>query len=119
MLITGAAHRVGATIARHVHRLGMNVIVHYRSSRTAAESLQGELESQRPNSVHLIQGDLLDTSGLAELINQASQWQGRLDVLVNNASSFYPTPVADANETQWDDLLGSRLPSPLKSATEE
>jgi pteridine reductase len=113
VLITGAAHRVGAAIARHMHSLGMNVIVHYRSSRTAAEGLRNELEVQRPNSVHLIQGDLLDTSGLGELINQAYQWQGRLDALVNNASSFYPTPVADANETQWDDLLGSNLKAPF------
>jgi len=113
VLITGAAHRVGATIARHVHRLGMNIIVHYRNSRMAAEGLQGELEAERPNSVHLIQGDLLETFSLVELINEAHQWQGRLDVLVNNASSFYPTPVADANETQWDDLLGSNLKAPF------
>jgi pteridine reductase len=113
VLITGAAHRVGATIARHVHRLGMNVIVHYRNSRTAAEGLQSELQAQRPDSVHLIQGDLLDISSLGDLINAAYQWQGRLDVLVNNASSFYPTPVANANETQWDDLLGSNLKAPF------
>lgn len=112
-LITGAAHRIGATIARCLHGHGMNVIVHYRNSRAAAEQLQNELQAQRPNSVYLVQSDLLDTSGLPGLIQESYRWQGRLDVLINNASSFYPTPVADVNETQWDDLLGSNLKAPF------
>lgn len=113
VLITGAAHRIGATIARHIHSLGMNVIVHYRDSHTAAEGLQRELLAQRPDSVYLIQGDLHDTPSLATLIHKAHQWHGRLDVLINNASSFYTTPVADVNESQWDDLLGSNLKAPF------
>ena len=112
-LITGAAHRVGAAIARCLHNHGMNVIVHYRNSQVAAEQLRDELQAQRPDSVHLVQCNLLDISGLAGLIKHSYEWQGRLDVLVNNASSFYPTPVSDANETQWDDLLSSNLKAPF------
>ena len=113
VLITGAAHRVGASMVRHLHSLGMNVIVHYRNSRSAAEDLQSELEARRPNSIHLIQGDLLDIPRLPEIINAAHSWQGRLDVLVNNASSFYPTPIEDVRETHWDELLGSNLKAPF------
>ena len=112
-LITGAAHRVGAAIARCLHGHGMNVIVHYRNSQVAAEQLRDELQAQRPDSVHIVQCDLRDIPSLAGLIKQSYEWQGRLDVLVNNASSFYPTPVSDANETQWDDLLGSNLKAPF------
>jgi pteridine reductase len=112
-LITGAAHRVGASIARGLHGHGMNVIVHYRNSRAAAEQLQNELQAQRPDSVQLIQGDLHDTAGLSQLVHDAYHWQGRLDALVNNASSFYPTPVEDVSTAQWDDLLGSNLKAPF------
>jgi pteridine reductase len=112
-LITGAAHRVGAAIARDLHGHGMNVIVHYRNSRAAAEQLQYELQAQRPDSVRLIQWDLHETVGLSQLVHEAFHWQGRLDALVNNASSFYPTPVEDVSATQWDDLLGSNLKAPF------
>lgn len=112
-LITGAAHRIGAAIARCLHGHGMNVIVHYRGSRAAAEQLQSALQAQRPNSAYLVQGDLLDGSQLTGLIKKSYQWQERLDVLINNASSFYPTPVADVDETQWDDLLGTNLKAPF------
>ena len=113
VLITGAAHRVGATIARHLHGLGMNIIVHYRNSRSAAEDLKSELQAIRSNSIYIIQGDLLDIPTLPELVKAAYNWQGRLDVLVNNASSFYPTPVGEVSETHWDDLLGSNLKAPF------
>lgn len=112
-LITGAAHRVGAAIARSLHSYGMNVVVHYRHSRDAAEKLQGELLAQRPNSAQLIQGDLLNTASLPILIKESFNWQGRLDALINNASSFYPTPVAEVDQAQWDDLLGSNLKAPF------
>jgi len=112
-LITGAAHRVGAAIARALHGEGMNVIVHYRNSRASAERLQHELIAQRPGSALLIQADLLNTAGLPNLIRQAHNWQGRLDALVNNASGFYPTPAADVTEAQWDELLGSNLKAPF------
>ena len=112
-LITGAAHRVGAAITRALHGLGMNVIIHYRNSGTAAEHLRDELQVQRPDSVLLIRADLHDTLGLANVVHEAHRWQGRLDVLINNASGFYPTPVAEVTEAQWDDLLGSNLKAPF------
>lgn len=112
-LITGAAHRIGAAIARHLHGLGMDVIVHYRGSRAAAEDLQRELQALRSDSIHLIQADLLDTAKLPALVEQAYRWHRRLDVLVNNASSFYPTAMADVTENHWDDLLGSNLKAPF------
>ena len=113
VLISGAAQRIGAAIARCLHGLGMDIIVHYRNSRTAAEDLQSELQTRRPGSIYLVRGDLLDTSGLPKLVNEAHRWQGRLDAIVNNASSFYPTPIPEVNETQWDDLLGSNLKAPF------
>ncbi len=113
ILISGAAHRIGATIARHLHSLGMNIIVHYRDSRQAAEELQRELQARRADSIQLIHGDLLATPTFPALLDEAYAWRKRLDVLVNNASSFYPTPVTDTNERQWDDLLGSNLKAPF------
>lgn len=112
-LITGAAHRVGAAIARGLHCHGMNVIIHYRNSRSAAERLQNELRAKRPDSAQLIQGNLHDMAILLSLIHESYHWRGRLDALVNNASSFYPTPTEDVSEAQWDDLLGSNLKAPF------
>jgi len=113
VLVTGAAHRIGATTARMLHAEGMNILLHYRNSRDAAESLQVELNAVRPDSVHLIQADLHDTARLPALVEQAIQIWGRLDVLINNASSFYATPVGAVTETQWDDLIGSNLKAPF------
>ncbi len=113
VLITGAAHRVGAAMARVLHAQGMNLVLHYRHSGEAAQGLQTELHAVRADSVALVQADLLDTVGLAALVDTAlSTWQ-RLDVLVNNASSFYPTPVGSVTEAQWDDLMGSNLKAPF------
>ena len=112
-LITGAAHRVGAVIARHLHQHGMRVMIHYRSSAQDARVLCDELLAQRPDSAALIQGDLLDNAALPTLIAQTHARWGRLDALVNNASSFYPTALGSISETQWDDLLGSNHKAPL------
>ncbi len=113
VLITGAAHRIGATTARLLHAAGMNIVLHYRNSASAAEALQQELEKIRPDSVALIQADLHQTTQLNSLIqNAASQW-GRLDVLINNASTFYQTPVGSITESDWNDLMGSNLKAPL------
>jgi pteridine reductase len=112
-LITGAAHRIGAVIARTLHQRGANIVLHYRSSRTGAEALQQELEALRPNSVTLVQGDLHDFARLPEIIEEAVQACGQLDILINNASSFYPTPVGSITEQQWDDLMGANLKAPL------
>jgi pteridine reductase len=113
VLITGAAHRIGATTARMLHAEGMNILLHYRHSRDAAESLQTELNAIRTDSVHLIQADLHDSAKLPALVEQAIQIWGRLDVLINNASSFYATPIGTVTETQWDDLIGSNLKAPF------
>jgi pteridine reductase len=113
VLITGAAHRIGATTAKLLHQQGMNIVLHYRSSREAAKSLQDELNTLRENSVILIQADLHTTSGLPTLIEEAVKTWGRLDVLVNNASSFYPTKIGEATEEHWDDLMGSNLKAPF------
>lgn len=113
VLITGAAHRIGATTARMLHAEGMNILLHYRHSRDAAEALQTELHDIRPDSVKLLQADLHDTPSLPGLIEDAVKVWDRLDVLINNASSFYPTPIGSVTETQWDDLIGSNLKAPL------
>ena len=113
VLITGAAHRIGATTARLLHQNGMNIVLHYRSSREAAQAVQKELNEQRENSVILIQADLHLTNGLPTLIEESVKAWGRLDVLINNASSFYPTQIGKATEEQWDDLIGSNLKAPF------
>ena len=113
VLITGAAHRLGATTARMLHGEGMNILLHYRHSRDAAEALQTELNDIRPDSIKLLQADLHDTQRLPELIAEAIEIWDRLDVLINNASSFYATPIGSVTEAQWDDLIGSNLKAPL------
>ncbi len=112
-LVTGAGVRIGAAIARRLHDAGAGVAVHYRSSATPADSLVAELNSLRPGSAFTVQADLLDTARLPELIGRVLKAAGRLDILVNNASSFYPTPLADVTEAQWEDLIGTNLKAPL------
>jgi len=112
-LITGGAKRVGAAIGRLLHASGANLMVHYRSSADEARALQDELNAVRPDSVALIQADLLDVNGLPSLINQTVATFGGLDVLVNNASSFYPTPIGTITMKDWDNLMGSNLLAPM------
>jgi pteridine reductase len=112
-LITGGARRVGAEIARIFHGAGAMVAVHYQHSSKDAESLVAELNSKRANSAACISADLLDTARLGELPQFAQAQFGRLDILVNNASTFYPTPVGEITETHWNDLLGTNLKAPL------
>lgn len=113
VLITGAAHRIGATTARYLHKAGMNIVLHYRSSRKAAQALQEELNAERENSVVLVQADLLATHALSALVNETYAAWNRLDVLINNASTFYRTPLAKADDEQWDDLIGTNLKVPF------
>lgn len=112
-LVTGASHRIGATIVRCLHAEGMNIILHYRSSRDAAQKIQQELSDIRENSVILIQADLHETAKISEMVREAIKGWGRLDAIVNNASSFYPTAIGDIDEQVWDDLIGSNLKAPL------
>ena len=112
-LITGAARRVGATIARKLHAAGANIVLHYRSSAEPSHALAGELNEIRPNSVVLVEADLLDLSQLQMLPAVATSNFGSLDILVNNASTFYPTPMGDITEIDWNDLMGTNLKAPL------
>jgi pteridine reductase len=113
ILITGGVYRLGAQIARVLHASGANLVLHYRSSRDRALKLQAELNEIRENSVVLVQADLLDDSKLPAIIKDASAAWGRLDALINNASSFYPTKVGSIDNEQWDDLMGTNLKAPF------
>jgi len=113
VLVTGAARRIGAAIVTRLHENGARVAIHYRGSAAEAEELAGRLNADRPNSAATFQADLLDTDGLAPLIEGVVDWGGRLDGLVNNASTFYPTPVGSITEEHWTDLMGSNLKAPL------
>lgn len=113
ILITGGAKRVGASICRLLHASGANLMIHYRSSGGEARSLQSELNLQRANSVAIIQGDLLNLAVLPSLIQETISHFGRLDVLINNASSYYATEIGEIGEDQWEDLIGSNLKAPL------
>jgi len=112
-LITGAARRVGSAIARRLHGAGANVVLHYRSSAEDAAALALELNEARPGSAALVSGDLLEIDKLPALAHSAAEAFRGLDILVNNASSFYPTPVGDITEMDWDDLIGTNLKAPL------
>ncbi len=113
VLITGGAHRIGAHTARTLHAEGANLVLHYRSSRNAAHALQSELNQDRTDSVVLVCADLLDEATLPALISDAHSAWKRLDVLINNASTFYPTPMGKATPQQWEDLFGSNLKAPF------
>ena len=112
-LVTGAAKRIGAEIARRLHGDGVRVGIHYRRSSAAAEVLCGELNGIRPDSARMFKADLARTSALQDLVDEFVGWCGGLEILVNNASSFYPTPMGTVTESQWDDLLASNLKAPL------
>jgi len=113
VLITGAAKRLGAAIARAAHAAGASVVIHYGKSRTQADELCAQLNAVRPQSAHALQADLLDTAALSKLVEQTLAACGGLDVLVNNASTFYATPIGTITETQWRDLMGTNLKAPL------
>ena len=112
-LITGSARRIGAAIASSVHQSGASVAIHYRESAVEAAALAQRLNAQRPNSAAIFKADLVNVAGLPELVAEIVNWHGQLDILVNNASSFYPTPPGEITEAQWDDLIGSNLKAPL------
>lgn len=109
VFITGAARRIGAAIAALFHERGYNVIIHFHRSIADATALQNSLNALRFNSALCLQADLCEPQAITQLAQESLAWQGRVDVLVNNASSFYPTPLGQASSAQWDDLLGSNL----------
>lgn len=113
VLITGGAKRIGAAIAKHLHTAGMNVIVHYNRSAKEAHELVRGLNSLRQDSAITIQGDLEHKEYYAALIDTAVEFKGRLDVLINNASAFFPTPVGTLDDKQWNALINTNLKAPL------
>ena len=112
-LITGAARRIGAAIARTLHAEGADVAIHYRESGDAANAVAEDLNAMRADSAATFAADLNDLASLNHLVDDVRAWRSRLDILVNNASSFYPTPVGEITEDQWDDLIGTNLKAPL------
>lgn len=112
-LVTGAAKRVGAAITTRLHAAGANVAIHYFSSSDAADELAARLNSERAGSALAVGGDLRDVAALERVVAEVTATAGRLDVLVNNASTFYPTPLGGVTEAEWHDLVDSNLKAPL------
>jgi pteridine reductase len=113
VLITGGARRIGAAIVKSLHSAGANVLIHYRSSAGAAQALTDLLNRERPGSAAIFAANLLDADAPDRVIGATLKRFGRLDILINNASSFYATPVGQITLAQWDDLMGSNLKAPL------
>jgi pteridine reductase len=111
-LITGAAARIGASIAGALHGRGCDVVLHYNSNSDGVEAVAERLNRARPGSARIAQADLSTPAGVDDLAERVREGSGRLDVLVNNASRFYPTPVGEVLAWQWDDLLNSNLRGP-------
>ena len=112
-IVTGAALRIGTAIARELHDMGMYVVIHFNSSTTAANTLAQELNAVRPDSAHILQHDLRKPAACRALIKQAYIINKRIDVLINNASVFYPTPVQKFSTSDWDELMNVNLKAPL------
>ncbi len=115
-LVTGGARRVGAAITRALHTAGCRVVVHCNRSRSDADALADELNTLRTDSAAVEVADLLDLDALTKMVARAESRWGALDVLVNNASTFFPTPVGDVTGAQWDDLIGTNLRAPFFTA---
>lgn len=113
VLITGAAKRIGRCIAHHLHAQGFSVVIHHRNSATDADSLQRELEQIRPNSTLVLQAELGEFDRLPEIIAKTIGRFGRLDALVNNASSFFPTPIGSTQDSDWQKLFASNAWAPF------
>ena len=113
VLITGGARRVGAAIARELHSAGANLAIHFRHSARDAATLAAELNDERAKSAATIRADLLDVENLGALVEFTLRHFGTLDVLVNNASTFYPTKIGEITPAAWDDLMGTNLKAPL------
>jgi pteridine reductase len=112
-LITGAARRIGAAIAELLHHHGANVAIHYRGSEEHAAELSARLNQHRAGSASIFKSDIAADGEPASLVDAVLDWSGQLDILVNNASSFYATPLGTITEDQWTELVGSNLKAPL------
>jgi pteridine reductase len=112
-LITGSGRRIGAVIAGRLHAAGANIAVHYFKSSTTADALVEQLNAARKNSAFAVGADLRRSELLAPFVADIVERAGRLDILINNASSFYPTELGTVSEADWDDLVNSNLKAPL------
>jgi pteridine reductase len=112
-LVTGAARRIGAQIARSLHAAGANVVIHCHRSVSEAQALASELDHARPDATTVVDCDLLDLAALPRLVDAARERFGALHLLINNASTFYPTPIGQIGPQHWDDLIGANLRAPL------
>ena len=112
-LITGGAKRIGAAIAITLHAAGMDLVIHFRRSAAEAQSLADALNDTRPNSVVLVEGDLENSEDCATLVQQAIEAFGRMDALINNASTFLPTPIGEVTNDHWEALMGVNLKAPF------
>ena len=112
-LITGGARRLGAAIARRLHAAGAAVLIHYRDSEAEAAKLEAELNGLRPRSAAKVKAELLAPIAPRALVSAALDAFGRLDLLVNNASSFFPVPMGEIEPSHWEELVGSNLKAPL------
>ena len=112
-LVTGAARRIGAVTVRMLHQQGATVVVHYRNSKTDAEKLSAELNAIRSKSCLIQQAELANVDSLKAMVDSVIAQTGRLDILINNASSFFPTKVGEITEDHWDNLFASNLKAPL------
>ena len=112
-LVTGGAQRIGAEICRCLHGRGYRIIIHYRHSSAAAQQLCKDLNAQRPQSAATLAADMTSLAQVQALAEQALEVWQRVDVLINNASGFYPTPIGEATEADWDALMGSNLKGPF------
>lgn len=113
VLISGGAARIGARIARMLHLANMDIIIHYRRSDKRAKALAEELNAKRADSATTVQGDLLESGVIDRVISEATAFNDRLDALINNASSFYPTAIGEVTEKHWDDLIGTNMKAPF------
>jgi pteridine reductase len=113
VLITGGARRLGAASARALHAAGANIVIHHLKSTRDAATLIGAFNAIRPDSAIAVAADLLDTARLPDLVAAALQRFGRLDILINNASTFYATPVGEITPAQFEDLIGTNFRAPL------
>jgi len=112
-LVTGAGRRIGAVIARTLHAAGAAVAIHHRHSAAQAGELAAQLNASRPESAATFEADLNQSGTPERLVSEVLEWCGGIDVLVNNASAFYPTPIGSITEDDWDQLVGSNLKAPL------
>lgn len=112
-LITGSARRIGAFVAEYLHQRDYDIILHYRSSGELAKALRDKLNAKRGHSCIALHADLADPEALQQLAEQAKSWRHRLDLLINNASSYYPTELGNTTIEQWNDLFSSNAQAPF------